>query len=142
LARKSERSIHDVILNYYLAHSDVEVECFDKMLIMRECFSEMINTRSRFKDILRYVKSNRTLYELEVAAERVQQKHPILTADNEEPSQERDDLIEKELKARENIRADQRIFRKLGRQIRGHVKLNSAKKYGLMRLEVELRNDV
>jgi hypothetical protein len=84
----------------------------------------------------------RTLYELEVAAARVERNHHILTADNEEPSQERDDLIQKEVKARENIRAAQRTFRKLGRQIRGHVKPNSAKKSGLMRVEVELRINV
>jgi hypothetical protein len=96
----------------------------------------MRNARARFKDILRDSKSNGTLYELEVAEARVERKHPILTAANEELSQERDDLIQKEVKAHENRRAAQRTFRKMGRQIRGHVKPNSAKKYGLMRVEV------
>jgi hypothetical protein len=105
-------------------------------------FSEMRNARARFKDILRDVKSNGTLYELEVAAARVERKNPILTAENEELSQERDDLIQKEVKARENRRAAQRIFMKPGRQIRGHVKPNSTKKSGIMRVEVELRRDV
>jgi hypothetical protein len=72
----------------------------------------------------------------------VEQNHPILTADNEELSQERDDLIQKEVKARENRRVAQRTFRKLDRQIRGNVKPNSTKKYGLMRVDVELRRDV
>jgi hypothetical protein len=142
LARKGVRNNQDVILSYYLAHSDVEVECFDKTLTIRECFSEMRNSRARFKDILRDAKSNGTLYKLEVAAVRVERKHHILTADNEELSQERDDLIQKEVKARENRRAAQRTFRKLGRQIRGHVKQNSAIKYGLMRVEVELMSNV
>jgi hypothetical protein len=58
LARKGVRDNQDAILNYYLANSDVEVECFDKTLTIRECFSEMRNTRARFKDILRDAKSN------------------------------------------------------------------------------------
>jgi hypothetical protein len=93
LARKGVRDIHDVILNYYFAYSDVEVECFGKTLTIRECFSEMRNARAHFKDILRDAKSNGTLYKLEVAVERVERKRPLLTADNEELSQERDDLI-------------------------------------------------
>jgi hypothetical protein len=68
----------------------------------------MRNARAHFfKDILRDAKSNATLYDLEVAAARVEQMHPILTADNEELSQERDDLIQKEVKARENRMAAQ-----------------------------------
>jgi hypothetical protein len=55
----------------------------------------MRNARARFKDILRDAISNGTLYKLEVAAARVERKHPLLTADNEELSQERDDIIQK-----------------------------------------------
>jgi hypothetical protein len=51
--RKGVHDIRDVILNYNLAHSDVEVECFDKTLTILECFSEMRNARARFKDIIR-----------------------------------------------------------------------------------------
>jgi hypothetical protein len=65
----------------------------------------MRNARARFKDILRDAKSNGTLYELEVAVASVERKHPLLTAYNEEPSQERDDLLQKKVKARENRRA-------------------------------------
>jgi hypothetical protein len=83
----------------------VEVECFDKTLTIQECVSEMKNARARFKDILlRDPKSNSTLCELEVAAARVEGKHPLITADNEELSQEREDLIKKEVKAlRESV---------------------------------------
>jgi hypothetical protein len=142
LARKVVRENQDVILNCYLAHSDAEVECFDKTLTIRECFSEMRKARARFKDIVRDAKSNGTLYELEGAEVRVERKNPITTADNKELSQERDDLIQKELKVRENRRTAQRTFRKLGRQIRGHVRQNSAKKSGKMGVEAELRNNV
>jgi hypothetical protein len=107
LAIKVVRDIHDVILNYYLSHLDVEVECFDKTLTIRECFSEMRNARAHFKDILRDDKSNGTLYELDVAVEKVDRKHLLLTADNEELSQVREDLIQKDVNARENRRASQ-----------------------------------
>jgi hypothetical protein len=79
---------------------------------------------------------------LEFAAARVERKHPLLTAYNEELSQESDDLVQKEANARENRRAAQRTFRKLGLQIRGHVKPNSENKSGLMMVEVGLRNEV
>jgi hypothetical protein len=120
----------------------VEVECFDKNITIWECFSEMRNALARFKDILRGAKSNGTLYELEVATARLKRKNSLLTEENEELSQERDDLIQKEVNALEKRRATQRAFSKLGRQIRGHVKPNSANKSGLMRVEVELRSDV
>jgi hypothetical protein len=107
LARKVVHENQDVILNYYLAHSYVEVECFDKTLTIRECFSEKRNARSRFKDILRDARSNGTLYELEFAVARVERKHPFLTAENEELGQERDDIIQKEVNARDNRRAAQ-----------------------------------
>jgi hypothetical protein len=72
----------------------------------------------------------------------VERKHPLLAEDNQELRQVRDEIIQKEVKVHENRRADQRTFRKLGRQIRGHVKPNSARTYGIMRVEVELRSDV
>jgi hypothetical protein len=78
-----------------LAHSGVEVECFDKTLTIQECISEMKNARAKFKDILRDAKLNSTLYELEVAAARVERNYPHLTADNEELSQERKYLSQK-----------------------------------------------
>jgi hypothetical protein len=46
---------------------------------------------------------------------------------------EREEKIELEIKAHENRRNTQGSFRKLGRQIRGHVKPNTAKKSSLTR---------
>jgi hypothetical protein len=48
----------------------------------------------------------------------------------------REENIEMEIKARENIRNTQGSFRKLGCQIRGHVKPNTAKKSSLTRFTV------
>jgi hypothetical protein len=49
---------------------------------------------------------------------------------------EREENIELEIKARENRRNTQGSFRKLGRQIRGHVEPNTAKKSSLTRVSV------
>jgi hypothetical protein len=55
----------------------------------------MKNARARFRYILSDAKSSGTLYEVEVAAARLELNHPHLTADHEELSQEWDDLIQK-----------------------------------------------
>jgi hypothetical protein len=49
---------------------------------------------------------------------------------------EREEKIEIEIKERENRRNTQGYFRKLGRQIRGHVKPKTTKKSSLTRLMV------
>jgi hypothetical protein len=59
-----------------------------------------------------------------------------LTEDNVVCAIERDEKIELEVKALENRRNTQGSFRKLGRQIRGHVKPNSNKKSSLTRVSV------
>jgi hypothetical protein len=61
---------------------------------------------------------------------------PHLTEDNPLYAIEREEKIEMEIKAHENRRNTQGSFRKLGRQIRGHVKPNSTKKSSLVRLTV------
>jgi hypothetical protein len=59
-----------------------------------------------------------------------------LTEDNAACAIEREENIELEVKARENRRNTQGYFRKLGRQIRGHVKPNLKKKSSLTRVSV------
>jgi hypothetical protein len=70
------------------------------------------------------------------ATARVEKKFPHLTEDNVVCAIEREEKIELEVKARENIRNTQGLFRKLGRQILGHVKPNSNKKSSLTRVSV------
>jgi hypothetical protein len=55
-------------------------------------------------------------------------------------AQEREERIEKEVDQRETRRATQKSFRKLGYQIRGHVKPNSTKKSSLNRLDVQMED--
>jgi hypothetical protein len=81
-------------------------------------------------------KKNGSFYELEVATARVEKRFPHLTEADDSCAIEREDRIQQELKSRENKRTSQKTFRKLGRQIRGHVKPNSAKKSSLSKVSV------
>jgi hypothetical protein len=81
--------------------------------------------------------SNGDLYEVEVATARVERRYPHLVENNIMQAQEREEQIEKEVKQRETRRATQKSFRKLGYQIRGHVKPNSTKTSSLNGLDVQ-----
>jgi hypothetical protein len=104
---------------------------------VKACTSEVRNAKSRFKDVLAEAISNNELYEVEVATARVERRYPNLTEDNALQAQEREERIEKEVNHRETRRYIQKWFRKLGYQIRGHVKPNSTKKSSLNRLDVQ-----
>jgi hypothetical protein len=110
---------------------------FGKTMSVKDCVSELRNAKERFKDVLAEAISNSDLYEVEVATARVERRYPHLTEDNVMQAQERDERIEKEGNQLETRRSTQKSFRKLGYQIRGHVKPNSTKKSSLNRLEVQ-----
>jgi hypothetical protein len=86
--------------------------------------------------VLNEAKTNGSFYELEVATARVENRFPHLTEDDESCVIEREDRIQHELKSRENKRTSYKTFRKLGRQIRGQVKPNTAKKSNLSKVTV------
>jgi hypothetical protein len=119
------------VLNYYLAISDVDVNAFDTPLPLTECRHQANNTRAKFKDILKDVNDNITHYEHEVSAARVERRNLYLAEENSAHA------LLREIKRRENKHATSRPFKKLGRQIRGHVKPFSLKKNSLARLEVQ-----
>jgi hypothetical protein len=108
----------------------------DRTLSIRECINQANNARRKFKDVLNEAKTNGSFYELEVATARVEKRFPQLTEDDESCDIEREDRIQHELKSRENKRTSQKTFRKLGRQIRGQVKPNSANKSSLSKVTV------
>jgi hypothetical protein len=133
-----ERHPHDGVLNYYLARLDVHPKTFDNLLTQTECINQASNARVKFKDTLKNVKDNSTQYEHEVAVVRLERIQPHLDNDNSVLALEREELILKEIKRRENKRVTVRSFKKMGRQIlRGHVKLSNLKKTSLTRLEVQ-----
>jgi hypothetical protein len=54
---------------------------------------------------------------------------------------EKEILVEKEVKVRDNRKTAQRSWRKMGRQIRGHLKLNTLKRNKFMHVEVPSNNE-
>jgi hypothetical protein len=82
---------------------------------------------------LKNVKDNSTQYEHEVAAVSVERRHPCLADGNSALVLERKELILKEIKRRENKRVTARSFKKMGRQLRDHVKPSSLKNTSLTR---------
>jgi hypothetical protein len=133
IQRGGGRHLHNGVLNYYLARSDVD-PTFDIELPLSTCTREAANARAKFKDIIKSVKENITQYDTQVATARVERKYPHLVEGNASMTLEREAKIQKELKRRENKRVTQGSFRKLGRQIRVHINPSSLKKTSLMRL--------
>jgi hypothetical protein len=68
----------------------------------------------------------------------MERRYPHLIEDNVMQAQEREERVEKEVKQRETRRVTQNYLRKLGYQIRGHVKPNSTKKSSLNRFDVQM----
>jgi hypothetical protein len=100
------------------------------------CIHQLTNAMSQLKDVLKDTQINGPFYEVEVATAQVEKKYPHLTEDNAVFAIEREVNIELEIKSRKNRRNTQGSFRKLGRQIRGHVKPNTAKKSSLTRVSI------
>jgi hypothetical protein len=137
--RVDQKGIHsqdDGVLDYYFSQSDVNGTVADRPLSIRECIHQANNARRKFKDMLNEAKTNGSFYELEVATVRVEKRFPHLTEDDDSCAIEREDRIQQKLKSRENKRTSQKTFRKLGKQIRGRVKLNSAKKSSLSKVTI------
>jgi hypothetical protein len=135
--RNGERHPNDGVLNYYLARKDVDTNTFDKPLKRTECIHQANNARIKSEDTIKNVKENSNQYEHEVAVARVERRYPHLTDGNGALVLEREELILKEIKRRDNKRVIARSFKKMGRQIRGHVKPSSLKNTSLTRLEVQ-----
>jgi hypothetical protein len=126
----------DPVLYYYILWSNVNKVRFDTILTITACIHQLKNTRSQFKDVLKNTKSNGSFYQVEVATARLEKSVPHLTEGNAACATERKDKIELEIKACESRRNTDGYFRKLGRQICGHVKPNTANKSSLTRVVV------
>jgi hypothetical protein len=131
IIRRGIRDNDDSVLNYCLLISNVDKERFDTMITITSCIHQLTNARSQHKDVLKDAKNNGSFYKVEVATALVEKKYPHLTEDNPVFAIEREEKIALEIKARENRRNTQGSFRKLGRQIQGRVKPNTAKKSSL-----------
>jgi hypothetical protein len=137
IKRNGERHPNHGVLNYYLARLDVDAKTLDKTLTQTECIHQSNNARVKFKDTIKNLKENSNQYKHEVAVARVERRHPHLADGNGALALECEELILKEIKRQENKRVIARSFKKMGRQIRVHVKPSSLKKMSLTRLEVQ-----
>jgi hypothetical protein len=94
IRRGSGRHLHDGVLNYYLARSDVDTT-LDIDLPTVTCAQEAVNAREKFKDTMKVVKENGTQYETEIAMARVERKYPHLVGGNALMTLEREAKIQK-----------------------------------------------
>jgi hypothetical protein len=102
--------------------SDVEADAHDKPLPVEECIKQINQARQKLKDVVANAKEHRTQFEVELATAIVEHKHPYLCDGNEYDSLEKENLVAKVLKTRENRKTAKLSWKKLGRQIRGIIK--------------------
>jgi hypothetical protein len=81
IRRGGGRHLHDGVLKYYLARSDVD-NTMDIDLPLVTCTQEAVNARAKFKDTMKSVKEKGTQYETEVAIARVERNYPHLVEGN------------------------------------------------------------
>jgi hypothetical protein len=70
-------------------------------------------------------KEHRGQYEVQVAQAIVEKRNPRYKEGGIFDPVEKEILVEKEVKVSENRKTAQRLWRKMGRQIRGHIKPNT-----------------
>jgi hypothetical protein len=135
IRRGGGRHLHDGVLKHYLARSDVGTT-LDIDLPLATCTREAENARAKFKDIIKLVNENGTQYETEVAMAQVERNYPHPVEGNVSMPLKQEVKMQKELKRSENKRVIQGPFKKIGREIRGHINPSSLKKTSLTRLEI------
>jgi hypothetical protein len=86
-------------------------------------------------------KEHRGKYEVQVAQAIVEKSNPRYKEGGIFDPVEKEILVEKEVKVRENRKTAQRSWRKLGRQAKGHIKINTLKRSKLMHVEVPINNE-
>jgi hypothetical protein len=85
-----------------------------------ECIHQINNARSKLKDVANTAIELRTQFEVDLAMAVVEDKRPEFRSWDIFMACDKDVLVQKELKSRENRRTSKRSWQKLGRQIRGH----------------------
>jgi hypothetical protein len=97
--------------------------------------------RQKLKDVVANAKEHRGKYEVQVAQAIVDKMNPKYKEGGIFDPVEKEILVEKEVKVRENRRTAQRSWRKLVRQFRSHIKPNTLKRSKLMHVEVPSNNE-
>jgi hypothetical protein len=109
---------------------------FDISLTIRECIHQINNARSKLKYVVNTAIELCTQFEVDLAMAVVEHKMPELRLGGTFMECDKDVLVQKELKLRENRRTAKRSWQKLGRQIRGHLKPHTLQNSKLTAVEV------
>jgi hypothetical protein len=102
LKHKVDRNPMSGVLNYYLSLSDVEVDAHGKPLSLEECIKKINQARQKLKDMVANAKEHRTQFEVELETAIVEHNHPYLCEGNEHVPVDKENLVAKVLKTREN----------------------------------------
>jgi hypothetical protein len=132
IKHKGDRNPMSGMLNYYLSLSDVEADAHDKPLPMKECIKQINQARQKLKDVVANAREHRTQFEVDLATEIVEHKHPYLCDGNEYDPVDKEYLVAKVLKTSENRKTAKRSCKNLGRQIKGIIKPETLKRSRLM----------
>jgi hypothetical protein len=103
IKRGGIRDKNDTLLDYYYELSDVGAE-FDISLTVRECIHQINNARSKIKDVVNNAVDLCTQFEVDLAMAVVEHKRPEFHAGETFMECDKDVLVQKEIKSRENIR--------------------------------------
>jgi hypothetical protein len=114
---------------------------FDISLTLRECIHQINNTRSKLKDVVHNATELSTQFEVDLAMAVVEHKMSEFRSGETFMECDKDVLVQKELKSRENRRTAKRSWQNLGRQIQGHLKPYILQKSKLPAVEVSGADD-
>jgi hypothetical protein len=120
--------IHDPandLLYYLVSKSDVEIRIFDHNLPINDCIHQINNARAKLKDIITQATQLWSEFKVDLATAVIEHKHEHYCTGEEYDAAEKCQFVEKEVKSRENRRTTKKSWRKLERQIRGHIKPNT-----------------
>jgi hypothetical protein len=107
IKRGGIRDKNDTLLDYYYELSGVGAE-FDISLTVRECIHQINNARSKLKDVFNNVVDLRTQFEVDLAMAVVEHKRSEFRSGETFMECDKDVLVQKELKSRENRRTAKR----------------------------------
>jgi hypothetical protein len=135
IKRVGIRDKNDALSDYYYDLSGVGAE-FDISLTVQECIHQINNARSKLKYVVNTAIELRTQFAVDLAMAVVEHKRPEFLSGEIFMECDKDVLVQKELKSRENRRTAKRSWQKLGRQIRGHLKPHALQNSKLTAVEV------
>jgi hypothetical protein len=136
IKHKGDHNPMSGVLNCYLSLSDVEADDNDKLLTVEECIKQMKQARQKLKDVVANATEHRTQFKVELATAIVEHKHPCLCGGSEYDPVDKDNLVAKVLKTRENRKTAKLSWKMLGRQIRGIIRPETLKRSRLTKMEV------